>query len=178
MKNKHLPKLRQYENRFYLLGIVTGFFISIVLHFGIYLYDISAFSVDKITNHQQSISFQLDTNNRLLKYVEGKWVSSIEDMYVRINISKTKDINILEFVNNKTEKLFKIVNVVNVDGMLGYINLEICELKSSCATNELIPIQINKIFGLQDTISMSYDSRIAVCLENENLCIRAFKREN
>lgn len=176
MKSRHLPKLRKYENRFYLLGIMTGFIVSSMFHAGLYLYDSSVLSVEKISTYNLSLSTQIDTNKKLLGYVEGKWVSSVNDMYISININKTKDIIILELVNEKTEKLFKIVNIVKVDGMLGYIALDICEISNNCEKNELISIQINKIFGLQDTITMTYDSRMAICMEQEDICIRAFKR--
>lgn len=120
---------------------------------------------------------QSETNEKLLKYIEGKWSSSIGDLIVNINDS---DIDgsflVIEntAVNPKRQETFKIVSIGKVDGLFGIVKLNLCNLKSTCMIDDQIPIQINKVFGVSKTITMTYDVRFAHCIRDKS-CTRAFK---
>ena len=120
---------------------------------------------------------QSETREKLLRYVEGKWRSSIGDLIVDVHDT---DINgsfvVIENTTikpKKTEK-FKVVSIDNVDGLFGIITLTLCSETAECNEETKIQIQINKIFGIQNTITISYDKRFSYCI-NEVDCTRAFK---
>lgn len=129
-------------------------------------------------NYNEEIAIlQSETNEKLLKYIEGKWYSSIGDLIVNVNDSEIDgSFLVIEntLVNPKRQETFKIVSIGKVDGLFGIVRLNICNLKSSCTLDDQIPIQINKIFGISKTLTMTYDTRFAYCLSNKS-CTRAFK---
>jgi len=120
---------------------------------------------------------QSETNQKLLKYIEGRWTSSIGDLIVNINDS---DVNgsflVIEntTINPKKQETFKVVSINKVDGLFGIVELNLCSINIACTIDNQIPIQINKIFGISNTISMTYDKRFSFCLSETN-CTRAFK---
>ena len=120
---------------------------------------------------------QSETNEKLLKYIEGKWSSSIGDLIVNINDSDVDgSFLVIEntSVNPKRQETFKIVSIGKVDGLFGIVKLNVCNLKSSCTIDYQIPIQINKVFGIAKTLTMTYDTRFAHCISDKS-CTRAFK---
>lgn len=120
---------------------------------------------------------QSETKEKLLRYVEGKWRSSIGDLIVNIHDT---DINgsfvVIENTTIKPKKIekYKVVSIDEIDGLFGIIKLTLCGADKDCKEENKIPIQINKIFGINDTISMTYDGRFSYCLQEVN-CTRAFK---
>lgn len=132
-----------------------------------------------------SLSFEQETNilrsetdEKLLKYIEGKWRSSIGDLIIEI---KDSEINgsfiVIENISIKPkhQEKFKVVNIDKLDGLLGIVRLNLCNINSECSDKDLIPIQINKIFGVDKAITMTYDVRFAYCVEPNESCTRAFK---
>lgn len=131
----------------------------------------------KMNRNEELAVLQSETNEKLLKYIEGKWTSSIGDLIVNINDS---DIDgsflVIEntSVNPKRQETFKIVSISKIDGLFGIIKMNLCNLKTSCTINDQIPIQINKIFGIEKTLTMTYDKKFAYCI-GEKSCTRAFR---
>jgi hypothetical protein len=120
---------------------------------------------------------QSETKEKLLRYVEGKWRSSIGDLIVNIHDT---DINgsfvVIENTSIKPKKVekFKVISIDKVDGLFGIITLTLCSETAECNNENKIPIQINKVFGIQNTITISYNSKFSYCI-NEIDCTRAFK---
>lgn len=120
---------------------------------------------------------QSETREKLLRYVEGKWRSSIGDLIVNI---RDTDINgsfvVIEntTINPKRVEKYKVISIDKVDGLFGIIKLTVCSDNTECRDENKIPIQINKVFGIKNTITISYDSRFSYCLKEED-CTRAFK---
>ena len=121
--------------------------------------------------------FKNESREKLLKYIEGKWRSSIGDLVV--NIEDT-DINgsfiVLEstILQPSRKEKFKVLSIDKVDGLFGLVILSVCGEKSKCEQHEVIKVQLNKVFGIEKTITMSYDRRLSYCV-NEGICTRAFK---
>lgn len=120
-----------------------------------------------------------DSKEKLIEYMKGKWLSSRGDLQIDlkscdkygtiVSIDKTIE-------NSPVIKQFKIVSIDSVDGFLGIIRLNVCEIKNnSCDINNPIKLQVNKIFGIENTIAISYDKNVTFCINSE-LCTRAFKR--
>jgi hypothetical protein len=129
-------------------------------------------------NRNEELSIlQAETNEKLLKYIEGRWTSSIGDLIVNINDS---DIDgsflVIEntVVNPKKQETFKVLSIDKVDGLFGIVKLTLCSINSSCTIDSQIPIQINKVFGLSKTLTMSYDTRFSYCIDRL-VCTRAFR---
>lgn len=119
-----------------------------------------------------------ETDEKLLKYIEGKWRSPVGDLIVNINDS---DINgsfvVMENIASRTKRQekYKVISLDKVDGIFGIVKLSICSESSECTEENVIKIQINKIFGIKDTISITYDRRFSHCIEEPD-CTRAFKQ--
>lgn len=129
-----------------------------------------------VTNEQLAL-LKSETGEKLLKYIEGKWRSSIGDLIVNIDDSNIDgSFVVIENLTTKPtrQEIFKVVSIEKVDGLFGIVNLTLCSVNSSCKNHHYIPIQINKIFGLQKTITMSYDERFSYCLKGTE-CTRAFE---
>lgn len=131
----------------------------------------------KMNRNEELDILQSETNEKLLKYIEGRWTSSIGDLIVNINDS---DINgsflVIEntSLNPRKEEKFKVVNITKVDGLFGIVKLSLCSMNGSCTIEDQIPIQINKVFGISKTITMTYDTRFSFCI-SDLMCTRAFK---
>ncbi len=161
---------------FFCIGIFIGAFGSLMWQ---ELLSPTNFVDDHIITKEGLNTLRSETDEKLLKYIEGKWRSSIGDLIVNINDS---DINgsfvVIENITTKPKRqeLYKVIEIEQVDGLFGIVKLSICsELSPICDEDNIIKIQINKIFGLKDTISISYDKRFSHCIE-ETQCIRAFKQ--
>lgn len=160
---------------FFCLGIIIGSLGNLVWQEVLSPANIIGRHV--ITEEELSL-LQSETQEKLLRYVEGKWRSSIGDLIVNINDT---DINgsfvVIENITikpRKTEK-YKVLSVDKIDGLFGIIKLTICSENTDCNKKENeISIQINKIFGIDETITISYDERFSYCLNGTD-CIRAFK---
>jgi hypothetical protein len=123
--------------------------------------------------------FKEDTNEKLLEYIEGKWSSSIGDLVIDLGDSKVNgSFTVIENADeqNKVTKKFKIFNIESVDGFFGIVKLNICNIDSLCTQENILPIQINKVFGVSNTIAMSFDRRLTFCINLDEWCTRAFKR--
>lgn len=120
-----------------------------------------------------------DASEKLLQYIEGKWTSSIGDLVINLEDSKVRgNLTVIENADDKTPstKHFRIADIETVDGFFGIVKLKICEANKECTEKDMLPIQINKVFGINDTITISFDKRLAFCIQPELLCTRAFKR--
>lgn len=134
---------------------------------------------DHVITREDLEILRSETDDKLLKYIEGKWRSPIGDLIVNINDS---DIDgsfvVIENISikPKRQEKYKVVNIEKVDGIFGIVKLSICsELTFPCDEQKSIKIQLNKIFGIKDTISISYDKRFSHCIEKTQ-CTRAFKQ--
>jgi len=120
-----------------------------------------------------------DAEDRLLKYIEGHWQSSIGDVLISIGDGSIGGsfIVIESFTPSaKNEETYKIVKIERVDAFLGIVGLQICNVNNNCNTEDKVSIQINKIFGIDKTISLTYDTRLTKCIPVDNHCTRAFKQ--
>lgn len=165
----------KYEGKYFLIGAIFGgicflLWDFVFSHYG-YITDLKEYS--------KLEEFKQDSEEKLLSYINGQWISSVGDVVIKMNIDKSKDFIIVEIEKEKRfERSFKIHQIQKVNGLLGIVNFDICEKLKSCNKEQLIPIQINKIFGLDRTISLSYDSRLTYCVDADDTCTRAFKRVN
>lgn len=162
-----------YQGKFFVLGLIIGAILSLVWQD--YFVHYHLFS-DKIA---ESSYIKQDTNERLLDYIDGTWNSSIGDVKLEIsNVETDTNKFLLLEVNSpiKGERKFKVIEILEIEGLFGIVKLNICELDIGCKENNIIPIQVNKVFGIKDTIIISYDSRLTFCVDDSNLCSRAFKR--
>lgn len=159
----------KYEGKIFLIGIILGCIFSFMWQ-SLYFY----------SNKQDFNALDMireDANIRLIKYIQGEWSSSIGDLLVKVDLSDTKDFIILEVFNkNKIESKYKITSVPRVNGLLGILDIEVCRENLKCSENTIIPVQFNKVFGKDSTITISYDSRLTYCVESDDKCTRAFKR--
>lgn len=120
-----------------------------------------------------------DTNDRLLSYIEGVWSSSIGDLIIDIDqITKVGIITVIENpkIGPQSIKKYEVQNIETLDGFFGIVKLNICKSNSPCSPEELLPIQINKIFGIEKTVTISFDRRLSYCVDYDVICTRAFKR--
>ena len=161
---------------FFCIGIFIGSLGS--LAWQELLYPINFVGDHLITKDDLKI-LKYETDEKLLKYIEGKWRSPVGDLIVNINDS---DVNgsfvVMENVSIKPKRIekYKVTSIDKVDGIFGIVKLSICsELTYPCDEDRKISIQINKIFGIKDTISITYDHRFSHCIE-EDQCTRAFKQ--
>lgn len=158
------------EGKFFIFGVLIGSVLGFLWQS---YYDLSyvdhPITLDTLKN---------DANQRLLDYIEGKWSSSVGDLIINVDVDSKKDFLVVEMSKEKTEqqKKYKIVNITRVNGLLGIVNAEICNLDEPCNQETFIPIQFNKVFGKDKTIAISYDSRLTYCIESDDNCTRAFKR--
>lgn len=160
---------------FFCVGIFIGSFGSLLWQ---ELLSPANFVGEHVITREDMSVLKSETNERLLKYIEGKWRSPIGDLIVNINDS---DINgsflVIENVNTKPKRQekYKVISIEKVDGLFGIVRLTICsEYNQMCDLENSISIQINKIFGIKDAISITYDDRFSYCLDKE-ACTRAFK---
>jgi hypothetical protein len=131
-----------------------------------------------MTSLEEYSVLKSDTDERLLKYIEGRWRSSIGDLLININDSEINgSFIVIENIATKPtkEEKYKIVEVTKVDGFFGLVSLKICNINSNCNNEDKLPIQINKVFGIDKTIAITYDTRLSYCLPVDNHCTRAFK---
>ena len=156
------------------LGIIVGFCANLVwqeLFFPI------SFMNHRVMTNENLELLQAETNEKLLTYIEGKWVSSIGDLIVNVEDSNINgSFVVIEDISKvpKRQEKYKIVSIEKVDGIFGIVKLTLCSENKPCDENNFIPIQLNKIFGLKRTITMKFDTRFSFCI-NKTECIRAFK---
>lgn len=167
---ERLKKLqRQYENRFFYIGVICGLVAGIIL--GTFIYEINSISTDYS-------SIKIEKDNELLYYIDGEWVSAVNDVKLKIKIDPPAELFLIEVLNNtKKYKHFQIISKDDINGILGIVKLTLCE--SSCEdSNNHITIQINKIFGKRDIIVLTYTNKLTDCLSINDECVRAFSRLN
>lgn len=134
-------------------------------------------SIKDLKEYNKIEELKQDSEERLLNYIDGEWISSIGDVVIKINIDKTKDFIVVEVIKDKKlEKNFRISSIDKVNGLFGIVNLSICDTSKSCDQLNSIRVQFNKVFGMDRTIAVSYDSRLTYCIEADDVCTRAFKR--
>jgi hypothetical protein len=164
-----------YEGKYFLVGSIFG---AICFLFWDYFFNHNR----GISELQQSIKieeFKQDSEERLVNYIDGEWISSVGDVIIKINIDKGKDFIIIEVLKDKkTQTKYKIEKINKVNGLFGIVNFSICDISKECTTENRIPIQLNKVFGMDRTITISYDSRLTYCVDADDSCTRAFKRLN
>lgn len=161
----------KYEGKFFVFGVLIGVFLLTAWNFIFHFYTDRKQDIYKIDVVKQ------ESEERLLNYIDGKWTSSIGDVIVDVNINKNKDFIILEIIkDHKVARKYKISSIDKVNGFFGIVKLSICDVKKQCNPEEIIPIQINKVFGMDRTITISYDSRLTYCVDLDDRCTRAFKR--
>nr|QMP83337.1 MAG: hypothetical protein [Caudoviricetes sp.] len=159
---------------FFCIGILIGAFGS--LFWQEILSPANIIGRHTITEEELHL-LQSETREKLLRYVEGKWRSSIGDLIVNIHDT---DINgsflVIEntTIQPKKAEKFKVISIDKVDGLFGIIELTLCSENGACNDENRIPIQINKVFGIKNTITISYDRRFSYCINGVD-CTRAFK---
>lgn len=163
----------KYEGKFFFFGAILGCILGILWQdFFVYHYLFSdpkaCIDISKIEN---------SVNNKFVDYINGKWSSSIGDLIIQIDGEEHKNFIVIEdFDDRISNRKYEIQNISKINGILGVMNLNICLAGISCTNENTIPIQINKIFGRDKTIAISYDSRLTYCIDSEDKCTRAFKR--
>lgn len=162
----------RYEGKFFLYGVIFGLIFNFLWMFYYY----SNINIFLTNNLDKNIEIY---NEKLVKYINGKWESSIGDIQITISTENNRPFIVLEnLTEKKSETHYQIFKLRYVNGVLGIIKFDVCPLNFDCNKNSnyLIPIQINNIFDIKDAIDIAYDSRITYCTESSDLCIRAFKR--
>jgi hypothetical protein len=148
---------------YFILGILMGSIITYLI--------CTIKSNSQLSYNANIETLRNDTNQRLIDYIDGRWISAIGDVVV--NISLNTDLKDITVTSSKIEKTYKITNIEYVDGFFGYTKLIVCDVK--CDKNNSHTLQINKIFGVDNTIVITYDHQMADCIEPKNFCSRAFK---
>lgn len=174
MDNKNNYKVCEIKKewKLFFVGVFIG---SIFFLFWDFIFKTS--SINNLREYNKIEEFKQDSEERLLNYIDGEWISSIGDVIIKINIDKNKDFIVIEVIKDKKSQTnFKISNIDKVNGLFGIVNLNICDVSKSCDRINSIPIQLNKVFGMDRTIAISYDSRLTYCVDTDNICTRAFKR--
>lgn len=162
----------KYEGKFFIVGVILGCIFGFLWQ-GYFvgnggIFQNSNYSLDMLRD---------ESNQKLLSYIEGKWSSSIGDLIVSVDTDESKDFIVLEMIkHDKLERKYKIHQITNINGFMGVISLDICDVNRQCTEDDKIPIQFNKVFGKDKTITISYDSRLTYCIDSEDQCTRAFKR--
>lgn len=163
-----------HEGRFFLFGVIFG---TIFLFFWNYFLNknySNFFIKDELVVEQ----LKVESNQLLLSYIDGKWISSVNDLIVTIDIDDKKEFLVVETVVGE-KRNYKIMQIDKINGILGIVKLEVCNMKSDCVSSvNHIPIQLNKIFGIDKAISITYDSRLSFCSEPDDVCVRGFKRHD
>lgn len=163
----------KYEGRYFGFGVLIGVLLFVFWDFVFNHYS----NFQDWKNSIRIEEFRQDSEERLLNYIDGEWISSIGDVIVKVNIDKTQDFMVIEIEKeSKTEKIYKIKEINKVNGLFGIVNLRICDMAKECDDINAIPIQFNKVFGMDKTITISYDSRLTYCVDTDDSCTRAFKR--
>ncbi len=172
MTERRIPKLK-YEGKIFIYGILLGSLFGVLwqdffFHHHFFKDDKSCVNVQKI---------EATVNKEFISYVNGKWSSSVGDLVVKIDDAIDKSVIVIEDLDEvKSNAIYKIHKITNVNGIMGVMNMDICPTNRKCTKEDLIPLQINKIFGRDKTIAISYDSRLTYCIDSEDKCTRAFKR--
>lgn len=163
----------KYEGKFFFVGAILGCILGILWQdFYVYHY---LFSDPKACIDISKI--EKAVNSKFIDYINGKWSSSVGDLIIQINGEDHKNFIVIENLDGKkSNQKYEIQNISNINGILGVMNLNVCSSSVPCTKENFIPIQINKIFGKDKTIAISYDSRITYCIDSEDNCTRAFKR--
>lgn len=178
----HKVCLIKIKMMFLVIGIVIGFFGVLGWRYILPKH----FSVEASSNSENFFhdvdleTVRNETNDRFLKYIEGKWRSSAGDIVIWIkNADEQGDLLVMELKdgNARKEIHFKILEFTKIDGFFGIIKLNICEVNSNCSLNDIVPIQINRVFNVDKTIVISYPSYWTGCIEEDadGICSRSFK---
>jgi hypothetical protein len=158
----------KHEGKFFVIGVIIGCLFSYIWQGMYFNHTIESFNIETIKE---------DTDIRLISYIEGRWSSSIGDVIVEIDPSEKKDFIVIELIEDKhTDNRYKITDIEKINGLMGIVKMNICKADTACTKDEIIPIQFNKIFGKDRTITISYDSRLTYCVDPSDECTRAFKR--
>lgn len=161
-----------YEGKYFLYGIIFGGLFTILVDYVLNHNSI----MDGYNRTQKVEELRVDIEERLLNYIDGKWSSSIGDIIISIDIDQNKEFIVIENSTTQVKRIFKIHDITKISGLLGIVKMNIIEIGKEEKEENLIPIQFNKIFGLPNTIAISYDSRLTYCIESSDSCTRAFKR--
>lgn len=164
----------KHEGKFFLIGAVLGCIIGILWQ-DIFVYRYMFSDLKSCVNISKVES---KVNSKFINYINGKWSSSIGDLIIQIDNQNNKNFIVVDDKYNKiSNRVYTIQKINEVNGILGVMNLDICQENTECNDTDIIPIQINKIFGREKTITISYDQRLTYCVESEEKCTRAFKRQ-
>ena len=148
---------------FFCLGMLFG---------AIFTYFASNFATEYVYGSDVNI-VKNHTNEQLIKYIEGKWTSAAGE--VTININPKENIGSMKIFEKKTElvKEFNILHIDYLDGFFGYTKLIICK-HNEC--KDQYTVQINKIFGINNVIVITYPPEISECIVIDGMCSRTFKQ--
>lgn len=111
------------------------------------------------------------TNEKLINYIEGKWASALNEIIIVIHpLQQSGTIKVYDKIK-ETTKEYKITKLEYIDGFFGYTKLLIHNGEKSNMV-----IQINKIFGIDNVIVITYPDTFSGCADKTHSCVRAFKR--
>lgn len=162
-----------YEGKFFIIGIFVGAILFMGWNYLLNYPNWHKSDSDIIRTELKTV-----IQDKLLSYVNGQWFSSIGDVELRIDVTDKQSFLIIQSLTDaKDIKEYKIVNIKDITGIMGIINLELCDKTYTCSNEELIPIQVNKIFGVDNTITLTYDRRLTYCIDFGQSCTRAFKKQ-
>lgn len=158
-----------YEGKVFLIGAVTGALLLTVWNY-IYKVQHLSFGLSEDTLISQ---LKVDSDHMLVNYIDGRWESSIKDLVLTIEIDSRTGTILVEAVGDLPRR-FKIVKINDVNGVLGILTLDLC-LEGH--EDDIISIQINKVFGVDKAITVTYDGKFAKCSEaGEDKCVKGFRR--
>lgn len=144
--------------------------LSLVTFLGLWIYN-NKKVIDTVTEKVITLEkFEKEANNSLLNYISANWIGS--EGYILSICTRTGFVTIEDFKNNSNRR-YKILKIDNINGMLGFIVLE---LQTDINFDKITAIQINKMFNVDDVITVTYSSLIDECKDKP--CTKIFKLFN
>lgn len=148
---------------FFCLGMLFG---------AIFTYFASNFATEYVYSSDVNV-VKNHTNEQLIKYIEGKWTSAAGEVIININPKENVGTMKIFEKNEGSVKEFNILHIDYLDGFFGYTKFIICE-HDNCQNR--YTVQINKIFGINNVIVITYPPEVSKCIVIDGVCSRTFKQ--
>lgn len=162
-----------YEGKVFVIGAITG---AVLLSGWNYIYERERYGNLKLSDDAIISQLKVDSDHMLINYVDGRWESSLKDLILNIHIDSKLGTITVE-MNDEQPRHFNIVKIKDVNGVFGVLTLDLCLVGQECTDDEYTSIQINKVFGVDKAITVTYDPKFAKCAEKtEDKCVKGFRR--
>lgn len=115
--------------------------------------------------------FEQETNQKFLDYVSATWLSDNRNILVSV-CADTSYITIERLYPRQGVTRYKIIDIEEINSMFGFVKFKV----QDPIFQDFLYIQINKLFQINATITISYTSLIDKC-DNE-LCTKVFHLRN